>query len=159
MTKSLIVLLLLMLSSCAPSGPDPGYAAASLPPAKEAPLLPPNACTRPIPAPQCGKGTPGTPLAPALFSSPALGMAPPPSPSLVPVGAPAAPPQPSLPALGSPVFGPTGVVGTVVNHAGSNAIVAPVGGGAPGIYVPNGNGTATIFQPGGVPTVVAAPVP
>ncbi len=52
------------------------------------------------------------------------------------------------------MFGPTGVLGSVINQAGNTAVVAPVGGGAPGIYVPNGNGTATIFQPGGVPVVV-----
>ncbi|HWA79482.1 MAG TPA: hypothetical protein VG848_04135 [Acetobacteraceae bacterium] len=57
------------------------------------------------------------------------------------------------------MFGPRGVVGTVVNQTGNTAIVAPVGGGAPGIYVPNGNGTATIFQPGGVPVVVPNPSP
>jgi hypothetical protein len=45
-------------------------------------------------------------------------------------------------------------VGTVINHAGNTAIIAPLGGGAPGTYMPNGNGTATIFLPGRVPLVV-----
>ncbi|HTU55100.1 MAG TPA: hypothetical protein VMF62_14125 [Acetobacteraceae bacterium] len=71
--------------------------------------------------------------------------------------APAPPAQPGVPPLGSPVFGPQGVLGTVVNHAGNEAVVAPIGGGASGLMVPNGNGTATVFVPGGVPTVVATP--
>jgi hypothetical protein len=76
------------------------------------------------------------------------------SPSLPAPGAPAPSGQQSLPRLGSPVFGPTGLYGTVINQSGNTAVVAPVGGGAPGIYVPNGNGTATIFSPNGVPVVV-----
>jgi hypothetical protein len=154
MTNSLaaIGLVLLALSSCAPTGPDPGYlAAAAVQP------LPPDACTRPVPAPQCPHRTSGATRGTEFSVGPALGPVPPPSPGLVPVAAPAPPPQPSLPRLGSPVFGPTGLYGTVVNQTGNTAVVAPVGGGAPGLYVPNGNGTATIFQPGGVPTVVATP--
>ncbi len=157
MTKSLFILLMLWLSSCAPSGSDPGYA--TIPP-PAAPLATeaepaPAQSARGLPCLRAQKGTPcssatglGTP------ASPVPGAAPPQSPALVPVGAPAAPAQPSLPALGSSVFGPAGMVGTVVNQTGNTAIVAPAGGGAPGIYVPNGNGTATIFQPGGVPVVV-----
>ena len=49
------------------------------------------------------------------------------------------------------------MLGTVVNHAGNDAVVAPIGSGASGLMVPNGNGTATVFVPGGVPTVVAQP--
>lgn len=52
------------------------------------------------------------------------------------------------------MFGPTGLWGSVISRSGNTAVVAPVGGGAPGIYVPNGNGTATIFAPNSVPVVV-----
>jgi hypothetical protein len=148
-TLPAIGLALLALSSCAPAGSDPGYATAMSPQ-----ILPPNACTRPVPAPQCPRGTSAALVATAPYDGPALGAVPPPSPGLVPVAAPAPPPQPSLPRLGSAVFGPSGVFGTVVNQTGNTAVVAPIGGGAPGIYVPNGNGTATIFQPGGVPVPV-----
>ncbi len=152
MIKSLgaIGLALLALSSCAPGGPDPGYATAT---AAQSP--PPSACTRPVPAPQCPHATSSAAsVAMAPYDGPALRAVPPPQPGLVPLAAPAPPPPPSLPALGSPVFGPSGVYGTVVNQTGNTAVVAPIGGGAPGIYVPNGNGTATIFQPGGVPVPV-----
>ena len=152
-SPSAIGLALLALSSCAPAGRDPGYAAAMSPQ-----ILSPDACTRPVPAPQCPHGTSGTQSATAFYDAaspgPAHGTVPPPSPGLVPVAAPVPPPQPSLPRFGSPVFGPSGVYGTVINQTGNTALVAPIGGGAPGIYVPNGNGTATIFQPGSAPVPV-----
>lgn len=157
MTRSLpaIGLLLLALSTCAPTGPDPGYAEATGPFARSATQSSPAsspACRNPRPSLPC---TTRAVASPALFNAPSQGIYQPP---VIPTASPPAPPaQPSAPALGTPVFGPQGVLGTVINHAGNNAVVAPVGGGAPGLMVPNGNGTATIFVPGGVPTVVATP--
>ena len=154
-TKSLVILLVLALASCANSVPDPGYAVAVPPPlrlpATPARPAPQNSCTHVRPGVACYSGT-------GVSAAPSLGAIPAQSPSPTPIGAPAAPAQPNLPSLGSTVFGgPTGAVGTVVNQTGNTAVVAPVGGGAAGIYVPNGNGTATIFQPGGVPVVVPSP--
>ena len=147
--------LLMALSSCAPSGPDPGYAGAPgiVPASRQEPAPQKKACAGNPPPASCSGTTSPVASSPALSNGPVLGVAPVSSTS----PAPSPPPQPSLPSLGTPVFGPRGVVGTVVNQTGNTAIVAPVGGGAPGIYVPNGNGTATIFQPGGVPVVVPNP--
>jgi len=154
------IALLLLVASCAPSGPDPGYApAAAAQPLGQSQNRPQKGCTGHAPpaSSPCGSEL-SSASGRGLPEGPALGVVPAAAPSPGPVaGAPAPPSQPSLPSLGSPVFGPRGVVGTVVNQTGNTAIVAPVGGGAPGIYVPNGNGTATIFQPGGVPVVVPNP--
>jgi hypothetical protein len=159
MTRSLpaITLLLLALSACAPTAPDPGWADATGPfahaTAQPRPVSPVS-CPKPSPSLPCTTRAAGV-ASPALFNAPSQGIYQPP---VIPVAsAPAPPAQPSVPSLGTPVFGPTGVFGTVINHAGNNAVVAPIGGGAPGLMVPNGNGTATIFVPGGVPTVVATP--
>ena len=160
MVRSLpaIILLLLALSACAPTRSDPGWAEATGPFAhattQSSPASPP-ACPKPSPSHPCATRAIGA-ASPALFNTPTQGIYQPP---VIPTSSPPAPPaQPSVPPLGTPVFGgPTGVFGTVINHAGNNAVVAPVGGGAPGLMVPNGNGTATIFVPGGVPTVVATP--
>jgi len=144
------------LCSCVAPSPVGGYPPASPPTAAQ------PAPARPVPSETCAQGVAqgiaGSPCSSTTgINVPAL---PSPSPTLLPSpaipspGAPAPTGQQSLPKLGSPIFGPTGLIGTVINQSGSTAVVAPVGGGAPGIYVPNGNGTATIFQPGGVPVVV-----
>ncbi len=151
------IVLLLALSACAPTGPDPGYAEATGPFthfATQPSPVPPPACPKPGLSLPCANRASNA-ASPALFNAPTQGIYQPP---VIPVAsAPAAPAQPSLPSLGSAVFGPQGVLGTVVNHAGNDAVVAPIGSGASGLMVPNGNGTATVFVPGGVPTVVATP--
>jgi hypothetical protein len=155
-----IVLVLLALSSCAPTGPDPGYAAGAAPIAPPSQRAPHMACTGAVlPAPCSSEVSAAAPV-PGLYNAPAIGIVAPPSPSLVPVSSVStAPTQASPPLLGSSVSGSSGALGTVVNQTGNTAVVAPIGGGAPGMMVPNGNGTATVFQPGGVPEVATSPMP
>jgi hypothetical protein len=146
-----MVPVLLVLSSCAPTGPDPGYAEMVAVPGPEAKEDTQKSCTDPVPPDRCERAATAAAPAAAGVVARAPGSLPPVSKGPAP-GPQAAPPSP-----GSPVFGPTGLMGSVVNQSGSTAIVAPVGAGGLGVMVPNGNGTATVFQPGGVPVTVVNP--
>ena len=59
---------------------------------------------------------------------------------------------------GTQLVGPRGFSGTVTSSTGRYATVAPMGGGAPGIFVPGSGRTGTLSLPGRPPaTVITQP--